>query len=128
MRRSFSLNTVPHEAEIGDVVLQFEPEVLGSKFLDQYALIKDAQKAAAAAGEGDPSALREVTGALREFLSAFMLPDSREVFAGMVLPDRVYVQLLEFLAEAYGMGAGETPRPTGSSSGSAKQPPNRGTR
>lgn len=116
MRKSFALNTIPHEAEIGDAVLQFVPEVPGDEFLDGYTRLRDAQKTAADGEDTDPEHVRKVTAALREFLTEFMLPDSRQQFATMQLPTRVLMELTEWVAELYGGGASE--RPTGRSSGS----------
>lgn len=122
MRKSFSLNTVPHEAEIGDTVLLFVPEAAGDAFIERYANLRDIQKKSNVDGEDfDPAQVREVTEALRDFIADFMLPESREAFSVMQLPTRVLVQLMEWVAELYGGGAGGTDgngRPTGRSGGS----------
>jgi hypothetical protein len=124
MRRSFTLNTQPHEAEIAGTVLYFVPEAEGDAFVDAYARLQEAQKGAG--DEGGPEQLKKVTAALREFLTDLMLPESREVFAEMRLPARVLVEVTQWLAETYGGGAGGAEgqggsggRPTGRSSGSA---------
>lgn len=120
MRKSFALNREPHEAEIGDTILQFVPEALGDEFLDGYMRLRDVQRAVGGDDDADPGDVRKVTGALREFLGELMLPESRTVFAGMQLPNRVLVQLVEWAAELYGGGSGSggDARPTGPSSGS----------
>lgn len=119
--RSFALNTEPHRAEIGDAVLLFEPEVAGDVFLDAYATIRDAQKAISGVENPEPEQIRNVTAALREFLASFMLPESQPVFAELRLPDRILTELLNWIMEIYGAGAGgeNGPRPTGRSSASA---------
>lgn len=105
--RSFAINTKPHVATIGKYKLSFEPEVLGAEFADAYATLSGAQKKVKAA-EDDIGAteLMAVNASMREFLSRFMLPDSKELFETVRLPDRVLVQLLEWIAELYGGGSG----------------------
>ncbi|MFZ3595034.1 hypothetical protein [Streptomyces sp. BH104] len=162
--RTFTLNTEPHVATVGDTDLLFQPEVMGDEFLDAYEGLQETQKTLGVdvnnLGSAEPENLRAVTRALRVFLSRLMLPESAQTFArwnvvkngktisshatpdeaadaaakakggatvqdaGMRLPDRVLVELLEWAVELYGGGN----RPTGSSSGSApaSQPP--GTR
>lgn len=125
-RKSFALRTEPHVAEIGDVELLFRPEVMGDEFLDGYVRLREAQKRVDSEGS-DLEALREVSRVMREFLAGLMLPESAATFAGMRLPDRVLVELLEWTAELYGGGSGGD-RPTGSSGGSAPRSPSPGTR
>jgi hypothetical protein len=122
--RKFALNTEPHVAEIGDTKLLFQAEVYGDQFLDAYEKLRTVQKEAKAddPANADPAEIRKVTNALRDFLSSFMLPESRDIFAQTRLPDRILVDLLEWTVEQYGA------RPTGSSSGSAAVSPSRGTR
>lgn len=125
--RTFSLNTDPHVAQIGDAELKFQPEILGDEFLDGYTKLSEAQKAVGGdEAAADPVQVRKVTGALREFLSDLMLPESREVFANLRLPDRVLIELTEWVTELYGGGANA--RPTGRSGGSAPQSRTPGTR
>ncbi|MEU7093034.1 hypothetical protein [Kitasatospora aureofaciens] len=128
MRRSFTINTEPHVAEIGDVELSFLPEVMGDEFLDHYEQLRDAQATLGVDVDDlanvDPKQLRQVTAALRTFLCRVMLPESAEAFATMRVPDRVLIELLEWVVELYGGGA----RPTTSSSGSAPALPSPGTR
>ncbi|WP_224281768.1 hypothetical protein [Streptomyces sp. LS1784] len=40
MRRTFTINTEPHVAEIGDVELLFRPEVMGDEFPDAYTKLR----------------------------------------------------------------------------------------
>lgn len=125
--RKFTLNTTPHEAEIGDTVLKFVPEVAADEFLDGYARLREAQKTAnSLSGDEDLGDVRKVTSALREFLTDLMLPESREPFSAMVLPVRVLVELTEWVAEIYGSGASD--RPTGRPGGSASSRQTPGTR
>ncbi|MFF4391435.1 hypothetical protein ACFY0G_32300 [Streptomyces sp. NPDC001552] len=154
MKRTFALNTEPHEAEIGDVVLRFKPEVMGDDFLDGYTRLRDAQSAMGIdtndLANVDPETLRTVLAGTRVFLAGLMLPESAEEFARwevvaqghetlsysdpaaaaeaaekldgakvvdrcMRLPDRVLVQLLEWVVELYAGGS----RPSTSSTASA---------
>lgn len=130
MRKTFALNTEPHVAEIGDVELQFRPEVMGDDFLDAYEAMQERNKLAGV-DLNDPSGmtadqLRETTAAARTFLSDLMMPESAQAFAEMPLPDRIVVALLEWTMEVYGGNGGQ--RPPTSSSGSSKASPPRGTR
>ncbi|MGW6391229.1 hypothetical protein ACWFR1_12170 [Streptomyces sp. NPDC055103] len=154
MKKQFALNTSPHEAEIGDVTLEFLPEVMGDEFLDTYASLQDTTKRLSIdlsdMTNVDLAQVRDTTQALRVFLAKLMLPESAEKFArwevkvgakvvsshfdpdeareaaetkknakvvdaGMRLPDRVLVELLEWVVELYGGGQ----RPPTSSSASA---------
>jgi hypothetical protein len=162
-RKTFTINTEPHVADVGGTELLFQPEVMGDQFLDHYEQLRDAQ-AALGVDVGDlskvePARLREVVGALRTFLARMMMPESAARFAryevtaagkklgvfvdpaeaaelagrrkggkvedkSMPLPDRVLVELLEWVVELYGGGG---TRPTGSSNGSAPASPSPGT-
>lgn len=135
--RQFSIRTEPHVAQIGDVELKLVPEMVGSSFLDGYEKLREAQKDGSGDGT-DPASIRRVTTALREFLSSMMLPESAETFAGMELPDRILIQLVEWSAELYGGGSGSAAgngkgngsgggRPTMPSSGSASSRRSPGT-
>ncbi|MFF4292082.1 hypothetical protein ACFY0N_00325 [Streptomyces vinaceus] len=119
--KQFTLNTVPHVADVGGTELEFLPECDGDHFLDVYEQLQAAYKGANLDPENLASIsaerLREITGALRKFLSALMLPESQPVFAGMRLPDRILIDLMEWVLELYGR------RPNGSSGDSA--PPSR---
>lgn len=118
-RKSFTVNTEPHVAEVGGKEYEFQPEVLGDEFLDGYAALKDGYKEAGIDPNNledvDPAALRKITVALRSFLTRLMLPASAEHFATARIPDRVLVELLEWINEVYG-GA---KRPPTSSTGSS---------
>lgn len=115
--KSFSINTEPHVANIGNHRLEFLPEVVGTDFAEGYATLVEVQqkvkttKASStkhAKAEGmDPKTLRELHDGMRAFLSGLMMPDSQELFATLRLPDRILVQLLEWVAELYGGGSGK---------------------
>lgn len=115
--KNFAINTEPHVAKIGDVEISFQPEVVGAEFAQAYAGLREAQKQIKAAGDDvSPEALIAVNTEMRAFVTGFMLPESVKVFNEMRIPDRVLVQLLEWVAELYGGGVEE--RPTSQSSGS----------
>lgn len=124
--KSFAIRTEPHVAEIGDHKLLFQPEAAGDEFIDAYAELQEAHKRLDLDPNDltgvDSDALREASVAVREFLSRFMLPESAEEFGGLRLPDRIYVELLEWVMELYGGG-----RPPTSSPASAPASPRRGT-
>ncbi len=128
-KKSFALNTLPHVAEISGVELEFLPEVNGAEFLDAYEALQERLKAVGM-DTGETAAasveqIRESTTALRAFLASLMLEESAARFEGIDLPDRILVQLLEWVMgpEVYGAG-----RPTGSSNGSAGASRTPGTR
>lgn len=86
MKKTFTLNTEPHVAEIGDdTELLFLPEVMGDEFLDGYTRLRDAQKKLGMEGNDlsqvDPSVVRLVVVSLRVFLAGLMLPESATQFA-----------------------------------------------
>ncbi|MFF5668789.1 hypothetical protein ACFY8S_01410 [Streptomyces hygroscopicus] len=160
--RNFALNTEPHVAQVGDIALEFQPEVMGDDFMDAYAELREAQRGIGVDPDdlsgADPGQLRQVSRALRSFLAHLMLPESAELitrldvvkggetlgsftdieeaeaYAAAVegggarvrdalrLPDRVLVELLEWVIELYGGGE----RPPMSSSASAKASPQGG--
>ncbi|MCX5326275.1 hypothetical protein [Streptomyces sp. NBC_00120] len=162
--RTFTLNTTPHVATVGETELLFQPEVMGDEFLDAYESLQDSQQSLGVdvnnLAAADPENLRAVVRSLRLFLARLMLPESAQTFAqwevvkngqavsthatpdeaaqaasevkgattvkdaGMRLPDRVLVELLEWVVELYGGGQ----RPTGLSSGSVQASPPPGTR
>lgn len=108
--KSFAINTTPHVATVGEHVLKFEPEVIGAEFAQAYAGLKAAQKQVKKAGDDiGPDELLAVNVGMRDFLARFMVPDSKKLFESLKLPDRVLVQLLEWVAELYGGGAGKGP-------------------
>lgn len=162
-KKAFSLNTTPHEAEIGDAVYLFEPEVLGDEFLDRYERLQEANRRLdldpANMTDADLSTVREAAVAMRVFLASLMLPESAHEFArwdviagGKVIsshptpeeateaaakrkgatvkdaghryPDRVLVELMEWVIELYGGGQ----RPPTSSAVSAPASPSPGRR
>jgi hypothetical protein len=105
--KSFAINTEPHVAEVGPHRFEFEPEVIGAEFADAYADLKEVQSRVKAAGDDlQPEDLKAVNAAMRSFLGGFMLPESLAVFESVKLPDRILVQLLEWVAELYGGGSG----------------------
>jgi len=127
--KTFAIRTEPHEAIIGSAVLLFEPEVLGSEFAEAYDTLREVQrKVKAVKGNGssstkhakaedlDTDTLIELSNAMRNFVSRFLLVDSREVFAGLRLPDRVLAELMEYVAELYGSGSGNRDAAGGTSS------------
>ncbi|MFD6936260.1 hypothetical protein ACFWAP_08925 [Streptomyces goshikiensis] len=162
-KKKFSLNTQPHEAEIGDVTLQFQPEVMGDEFLDTYSRLQETMQRLNVdltdMASVDLSQVRETTQALRVFLARLMLPESAAQFVswdvlsaagkvlsshrtpeeaqeaadgkakstvvdnGLRLPDRVLVELLEWVVELYGGGQ----RPPTSSNASAPASSSPGT-
>lgn len=127
-RKSFSLNTEPHVAEVGEHLFEFRPEVYGDEFLDGYTAMIEAQQALSGDdGRLDPAKLRELIQQLKDFLVPFMLEESAARFQETKLPQRVYMQLLEWIAEVYGGAAGkEDSRPPTSSGGSATASPKAG--
>ncbi|MGX1514044.1 hypothetical protein [Streptomyces collinus] len=151
--KSFSLNTEPHVASVGETDLLFQPEVMGDEFMDALGELRDVQKAASGVDLEDlqtldPDALRAASRALRGFLAQLMLPESAALFTSLEviadgarvatyqdreeaqqhadgiagakvqdalrLPDRVLVELMEWVTELYGGGADKRP-PTSSS-------------
>lgn len=126
MRRKFALNTEPHVAEIGDdIVLKFKPEVQGTDFIDAYVDIKavtDRYKASGDSSDVDTETLREAVVKTHEFVAGFLLPESKDEFDRLGLPDRVVAELMEFVMELYSGG-----RPTGRSPASSRSSPKRGT-
>lgn len=114
--RTFHLNTEPHQAVIGPVTLLFQPEAVGSEFLTAYGELRDAQRKvtggkatssrSARAEDVSPEALDELAGSMRRFIGRFLTPESLAEFEALRLPDRILVQLIEFMAELYGGGSG----------------------
>lgn len=127
--KTFEIRTNPHEAVIGATTLLLEPEVVGAEFAQAYAEIREVQQkvksAQATKGSStkhakadglDAAVLTELSESMRQFVRRFMLPDSKAVFDGMRLPDRVLVQLMEYVAELYGGGSGNLVAAGGTSS------------
>ncbi|MFD8820872.1 hypothetical protein ACFV1C_00635 [Streptomyces sp. NPDC059605] len=88
-RKSFTLNTEPHVAELGDVELHFVPEVMGDEFLDGYARIIELngqfKEKPGGVEEVDAGQLRHLITELRAFLAALMVPESRARFSRYVV-------------------------------------------
>ena len=118
--RDFVINTEPHVANIGTDQLLFRPEVVGAEFAEAYAKLVDVQTKVnerrgvkssstkhAKADAVDPKTLVELNAAMREFLSGLMMPDSQKKFETLAVPDRILVQLLEWVSELYGGGSGK---------------------
>ena len=127
--KTFEIRTDPHEAVIGATTLLLEPEVVGAEFAQAYAAIREVQQKvkSAQASKGtstkhaksdglDADVLTELSESMRQFIRRFMLPDSKTIFDGMRLPDRILVQLMEYVAELYGGGSGNQVAAGGTSS------------
>lgn len=164
--KSFTINTEPHVATVGETKLLFQPEVMGDEFMDAYAELRDVQKSATGLdvddlNGADPDQLRNITQSLRVFLARLMVAESAALFRrvdvvkddevlmsfvdreeadeyaasvegakavhGFRLPDRVLVQLLEWVVVLYG-GGQEAKRPPTSSGASAPASRKAGTR
>ncbi|MGH6979060.1 MAG: hypothetical protein ACRED4_07195 [Brevundimonas sp.] len=119
--KTFSINTEPHVAIIGNERIEFLPEVVGTDFAEGYAALVEVQqkvndaKAAKSSSTKhakgptmDPRMMLELNSGMRTFLSGLMMPESKERFAEMRLPDRILVNLLEWVAELYGGGSGKS--------------------
>jgi hypothetical protein len=115
--KKFSLHTEPHVAEIGDdLTFAFQPEVDGDDFLDAYDALKERYSGLQLGGGADLDGvqtgdLREAIGAVRAFLAELMLPADAARFATAKLPNRIIMQLLEWVMEIYGGGRPPTPSP-----------------
>jgi len=105
VKKNFALNTEPHVAQVGDVELQFQPEVMGDDFMDAYGELRDAQQAIGVnlddLASVDPAQLRQVSRALRGFLAHLMLPESAELFTRLdVVKGGKVLESFEDLEEA----------------------------
>jgi hypothetical protein len=115
--KKFSLHTEPHVAEIGDdLTFAFRPEVDGDAFLDAYDSLRERYSGLHLGGGADldgvqTSDLREAIGAVRTFLAELMLPESAARFETAKLPNRIIMQLLEWVMEIYGGGRPPTSSP-----------------
>ncbi|AMD42745.1 hypothetical protein SEA_XKCD426_4 [Streptomyces phage Xkcd426] len=116
--KTFAINTEPHEAVVGTTTLLLEPEVIGAEFAQAYDSLRVIQTKVKTAQGGKASStkhakedgitselLAELSDAMRTFVRKFLLPDSAAEFDKMRLPDRVLVQLMEYVAELYGGGS-----------------------
>jgi hypothetical protein len=83
--RTFTLNTEPHIAVVGDVELKFQPEVYGDEFLDAYERLQEANRRLGVDVTNlsgvDPAKLRATVRSLRGFLARLMLPESAPIIA-----------------------------------------------
>lgn len=114
--KTFALNTEPHVAVIGDQRFEFLPEVVGAEFAGSYAKLKDmrdrvrapkgAKAKADAADIVDAELLASLSESMRSFIRGFLLPASAEAFDKARLPDRILVELIEWVAALYGGGSG----------------------
>jgi hypothetical protein len=115
--KKFSINTEPHRAEVGDETYLFQPEIEGDELLDAWAALRDRVPDRGEGTDGlTADEMRERTResrlALKEFVGSFMLDESRDAFIGAKLPDRVVLEMQQWMLETYGF------RPTGPSSDS----------
>lgn len=165
--KTFTLNTEPHLAEIGEHKLYFLPEVYGDEFLDAYNRLVEAQKGLAGSDPSETSTdeLRLMYQEMRTFLARLMADESARTFCrfevvplsggehlgpylsreeadeaalevaggatvedrSLRLPDRILVQIMEWVVELYGGKTGGDSRPTGSSSASPRPSSRAGT-
>ena len=128
MEKVFEIRTEPHVAVVGPHRFEFEPEAVGGEFLAAYTKLQDLQirltgkkgtssKPGKAAEEINAETLAELESSMREFLIGFMLPESAAAFVSVRLPQRVLLQLIEWVAELYGGGSGNPDAGTGPSTG-----------
>jgi cobalamin-dependent methionine synthase I len=128
--KTFALRVEPHEAIVGDTILLLEPEVIGADFAEAYDALREVQQKVksaegnkasstktAKASTVDAKMLTELSAAMRSFVRRFLLEESRPVFDDMRLPDRVLVDLMQYVAELYGGGQGNRAADGGTSSG-----------
>ena len=119
-QKNFALRTEPHVATIGDAELFFVPEVVGAEFAEHYGELRALQQKAqsmqkdakasstkhAKNSDTDPKVLIELSKGMRKFIRYFLVEESKTEFDSMRLPDRILVQLLEWVSELYGGGSG----------------------
>ncbi|MGW4731844.1 hypothetical protein ACWEQC_22220 [Streptomyces shenzhenensis] len=83
-KKQFSLNTQPHEAEIGDTTLLFQPEMMGDEFMDRYERLQEVNRNLnidqSDAANIDLAEVRKAAVAVRLFLAGLMLPESAAEF------------------------------------------------
>lgn len=112
--KSFAINTEPHVADVGGTELLFQAEVIGAEFAQAYAQLRTVQQKVKGTKASstkhakeeslDPDVLVELHHAMKAFVRGFLLPESQTVFDRLRLPDRILVQLMEWVAELYGSG------------------------
>lgn len=125
----FEIRTKPHEAVFGDTTVFFEPEVIGAEFAAAYDKLREAQKRAKAAEGGkasstkhakeadvDAETLVSLSTAMREFVGSFVTTESVADFSGLRLPDRILLEMVNWVAELYGGGSGNPAAAGGTSS------------
>lgn len=84
MKKIITLNTEPHEAEVGPYKLYFQPEMYGDEFLDAYGRLQEVQKTLEG---GDDSAtmsgdqVRSLYGEMKTFLARLMTEESAAEFS-----------------------------------------------
>lgn len=130
--RVFEIRTEPHKAVIGGIAILFQAEIVGAQFAQAYNKLRSVQdrvnsakgsKASstknAKAENVSPELLAELSAAMTDFVGGFVTPESETAFAGLRLPDRVLVELMQWVAELYGSGGGNPSDSGGSSTGSA---------
>lgn len=129
MERVFEIRTEPHRAVIGAETLLFEPEAVGAEYVTLYAELqrkqeevsaKTAPRKASSTKHAKPvvddlSNLIELEEAMRNFLASFMLAESKLVFHQMRLPQRILIELIEWIGELYGGGSGNPDAASGTS-------------
>lgn len=130
--KNFEIRTEPHTATIGAHELRFLPEVVGSKFVQAYDEMTAVQRKLKGASGNKASSskhakeedaidgvvLAEINAAMIRFVRSFLFDDeSRTVFDALALPDRILVQLIEWVGELYGGGSGNPVAGGGTSTG-----------
>jgi hypothetical protein len=104
--KTFHLNDQPHSVIVGGYTFLFTPEAGGAEFASAYASLSEAQGSSKPDADGNlaAEALVQVSSALRQFVKTFMLPQTVEAFDNAMLPDRILIGMVEFLAEVYAGG------------------------
>lgn len=125
--RTFSIRTEPIPFRVGDTRLFLVPEADGADFVEAYEELRTAQarltgrKATSSkpgkAEDVSAQSLRQVSTALRAFVDRFLTEDSKAVFADLKVPDRILVEITEYLAEVFGGGSGNRDEAGGTSTG-----------
>lgn len=128
--RVFELRTEPHPVRVGTTVLHFEPETYGADFVEAYNDLRDAQvrvsrkaagrKASSSKHAQDPDLnvedVKALNDTMRRFVRGFLVPESHAAFDGLKIPDRILLELIDYLAELYGGGSGNPVADGGQSS------------
>jgi hypothetical protein len=149
--QQFTLNTEPHEAEVGPHTFLFKPEVYSDEYLEAWATMRSTYSPVAGIAPAEPTGddgeakssaadatvdrAKENSVAIKTFVAAMMLDDDdvdataekrtaaddpisgpagATVFLQTKLPDRVVLELEQWILGVYGL------RPTGPSSGSSE--------